>query len=142
MFRQLYEWIQNIAVYLIVVSAVMHAIPEKGYEKYIRFFSGLVLILLLTAPLLNLTGMAEEFARLYAGREYDMDRREIERAEEMLQDADLLEFVPEEAAEWTEPEEPGGDGTESAEKEEKEESGDRIEVGEIRIGEDEDQELD
>lgn len=40
MFRQLYDWIQNIAVYLILVSAVMHAIPGKDYEKYIRFFRG------------------------------------------------------------------------------------------------------
>ena len=32
MFRQLYDWIQNIAVYLIVVSAVMHAVPGKPYR--------------------------------------------------------------------------------------------------------------
>lgn len=75
MFRQLYDWIQNIAVYLILVSAVMHAIPGKDYEKYIRFFSGLILILLLFTPLLNLTGMAEEFTSLYKSREYEMERR-------------------------------------------------------------------
>ena len=82
MFRDLYDWIQNIAVYLILVSAVMHAIPGKDYEKYIRFFSGLILILLLFTPLLNLTGMAEEFTSLYKSREYEMDRKEIEDAEE------------------------------------------------------------
>ena len=56
MLEELYGWIQNIAVYLIVTSAIMHAIPGKEYEKYVRFFSGLVLILLLFTPLLKLTG--------------------------------------------------------------------------------------
>ena len=122
MFRQLYDWIQNIAVYLIFVSAVMHAIPGKDYEKYIRFFSGLILILLLFTPLLNLTGMAEEFTSLYKSREYEMDRKEIEDAEEMFRNADLLDFVPEEYRGYME-------------NEEDEENGGRIEVEEIRIGE-------
>ena len=63
MLQQLYGWIQNIAVYLIVAAAVMHAIPGKDYGKYVRFFSGLVLILLLFTPVLNLTGMVERFTR-------------------------------------------------------------------------------
>lgn len=55
------EWIQNIAVYLIISAAILHAVPENGYRKYIRFFSGLVLILLLADPLLEFTGMARRF---------------------------------------------------------------------------------
>lgn len=137
MFRQLYDWIQNIAVYLILVSAVLHAIPGKDYEKYIRFFSGLILILLLFTPLLNLTGMADEFARLYRSQEYEMDRREIENAEEMFQDADLLDFVPEEYRGAAGAGAETGAAEESAEEdgEGAQEGGDRIEVGEIRIGE-------
>lgn len=137
MFRQLYDWIQNIAVYLILVSAVMHAIPGKDYEKYIRFFSGLILILLLFTPLLNLTGMADEFARLYRSQEYEMDRREIENAEEMFRDADLLDFVPEEYRGAAGAGAETGAAEESAEEdgEGAQEGGDRIEVGEIRIGE-------
>lgn len=137
MFRQLYDWIQNIAVYLIVVSAVMHAVPGKEYEKYIRFFSGLILILLLFMPLMNLTGIADEFVSLYKSQEYEMNRREIENAEEMIRDADILDFVPEEYR--------GASGSEDARMEggssgtaEAEESGERIEVGEIRIGEEQD----
>ena len=137
MFRQLYDWIQNIAVYLIVVSAVMHAVPGKEYEKYIRFFSGLILILLLFMPLMNLTGIADEFVSLYKSQEYEMNRREIENAEEMIRDADILDFVPEEYRGASSSEdagmECGSSGTAEAE-----ESGDRIEVGEIRIGEEQD----
>lgn len=137
MFRQLYDWIQNIAVYLIVVSAVMHAVPGKEYEKYIRFFSGLILILLLFMPLMNLTGIADEFVSLYKSQEYEMNRREIENAEEMIRDADILDFVPEEYRGASGSEDAGTEGGSSGTAE-AEESGDRIEVGEIRIGEEQD----
>ena len=42
MLEEVYKWIQNIAVYLVVVTAMLHAVPGKDYERYIRFFSGLV----------------------------------------------------------------------------------------------------
>ena len=42
MFDYIYEWIQNIAFYLVLVTAVLHAVPNKDYKKYIRFFTGRV----------------------------------------------------------------------------------------------------
>lgn len=121
MLQQLYGWIQNIAVYLIVAAAVMHAIPGKDYGKYVRFFSGLVLILLLFTPVLNLTGMVERFREIYQSTQYEMDRREIEEARERLEEADILDFLPEEYS--------------GMESEETEESESLIEVEEIRVGE-------
>ena len=52
-----YQWLQDLAVYLILVSAILQALPQESYQKYIRFFSGLVLIILLMTPLLRLTDM-------------------------------------------------------------------------------------
>ena len=37
------QWIQKIISMLLVMSAVLQVIPGKDYEKYIRFFCGLVL---------------------------------------------------------------------------------------------------
>lgn len=123
MLEELYGWIQNIAVYLIVTSAIMHAIPGKEYEKYVRFFSGLVLILLLFTPLLKLTGKEGVFQNIYRSSEYELDRKAIEEAEQWFEDESFLEFLPEEYT--------GGqrayDGEEGQEG--------SIEVEEIRIGE-------
>ncbi len=123
MLEELYRWILNISVYLIVTAAVMHAIPEKEYEKYVRFFSGLVLILLLFTPLLKLTGKENGFRNAYLSNEDELDRAAIEEAEEWFEDESFLEFLPEEYT--------GGqrayDGEEGQEE--------RIEVEEIRIGE-------
>ena len=123
MLEELYRWILNISVYLIVTAAVMHAIPGKEYEKYVRFFSGLVLILLLFTPLLKLTGKENGFRNAYLSNEDELDRAAIEEAEEWFEDESFLEFLPEEYT--------GGqrayDGEEGREE--------RIEVEKIRIGE-------
>lgn len=122
MLQQLYGWIQNIAVYLIVAAAVMHAIPGKDYGKYVRFFSGLVLILLLFTPVLNLAGMGETFRELYQDSRHELERHETEEARKRLEEADILDFIPEEYS-----------GMDSGEV--TEENGGSIEVEEIRVGE-------
>lgn len=120
---KIYEWIQNVSVYLIMVTAVMHIIPGKDYRKYVRFFSGLILILLIFSPVMKLTGLKEEFEDLYRSKEYEMERKEIEQAAEIYGVIDLNDFLPENAAGG------GEDGTDSG-------SGkNRVEVEEIRIGE-------
>ncbi|MCI9215693.1 stage III sporulation protein AF [Lachnospiraceae bacterium 42-17] len=65
MFDYLYEWIQNIAFYLVLVTAVLHAVPNKAYKKYVRFFTGLVLILMIITPVLRLFGTEAEVMDLY-----------------------------------------------------------------------------
>ena len=92
MLKEIYGWIQNISVYLIVTAAVMHAVPGKEYEKYVRFFSGLVLILLLFTPVLRLAGKEESFYGMYQSREYELDKRAIEEAQEWFTDGEILEF--------------------------------------------------
>ena len=123
MLEEIYSWIQNISVYLIVTAAVMHAIPGKEYEKYVRFFSGLVLILLLFAPLLKLTGKETDFQSAYQSNEYELDREAVKEAEEWFEDESFLEFLPEEYT----------GGQRAYDGEEGQEGG--IEVEEIRIGE-------
>lgn len=124
MLDQICEWFRNIAVFLVVITAVMHAVPGKDYVKYIRFFSGLILILLLFTPVLKLFGMENRFRELYSGAEYEMRRREIQKAEEIYEEAGLADILTEQV-----PASDGsaGDGTQEVEN--------RIEVGEIEIGE-------
>ena len=57
MFEGLYQWLQNISFYLILVNAVTYILPANSYRKYIRFFTGLVLIMMILTPMLNLFGI-------------------------------------------------------------------------------------
>ena len=117
MFEQIYEWIRMISVCLVVMTALMHAVPGKDYGKYIRFFTGIVLIILLITPALKFFGMEQQFRTLWSGKEYEQNRREIEEAQELYEKFGLADVPVREI--------PGGNGTEEV----------RIEVGEITVGE-------
>lgn len=149
MIEAIYTWMKNIVFYLVIVTAVLEVLPGTTYQKYIRFFTGLVLMLLLLTPFLSLTGTGEAFAELYHGYEYEQYQIELREQEEYFQDLDLLDFLPEEyvvteRGEVTADVQGGGQAAESTVQE----NGDpdaqytssgiavnEIEVEEIRIGE-------
>ena len=54
MFEGIYEWLKDLAYYVILVTALFHMIPGEVWGKYIRFFTGLVMVVLLLSPLLQL----------------------------------------------------------------------------------------
>ena len=83
MFAYLYEWIRNVAFYLVLVTALLHVLPRSGYQKYIRFFTGLVLILLVLAPVLKLYQMEEELRDAYRDDSWLEQLEEIEGVEEI-----------------------------------------------------------
>lgn len=49
--EELFEWIRNITYYLIFITVAMNLLPDKKYEKYLKFFAGMVLILLVLKPI-------------------------------------------------------------------------------------------
>ncbi len=55
----IYEWIENLAFYMVIVAVGIQMIPDENYKKYIRFFAGMILILLLVEPIVRIFGMNE-----------------------------------------------------------------------------------
>lgn len=96
MIEAIYTWMKNIVFYLVIITAVLEVLPGMAYQKYIRFFTGLVLMMLLLTPFLSLTEAGEIFPDLYHGYEYEQYKRELQEQEEYFQDLDLLDFLPEE----------------------------------------------
>ena len=79
MFDYLYEWLQNLSFYLILVTAVTYVLPSNTYRKYIRFFTGLVLILMILMPVCNLFGIKElEMENLYSEFEAEYEKNKSE----------------------------------------------------------------
>lgn len=54
MTQTIYQWVRNLAVYYIVLTAVIQVLPGRAYGRYIRYFMGVLLILIMTSPLLGL----------------------------------------------------------------------------------------
>ena len=75
MLNYIYDWIENIVFYLVVLVAVMQMIPQNSYQKYIRFFAGMILILMLAGPIIKMFGMTD-----FQSIEYQSTLQEIEDA--------------------------------------------------------------
>lgn len=96
MLDYLYEWIQTLAFFLVIVTAVLQVIPGTGYKKYVQFFSGMVMILLMLTPVLKLVGMENHFYELYHSKEYELSKDEIEEQQKYFEDQDIIDFLPDE----------------------------------------------
>lgn len=73
MLDYIYKWIENIAFYLVIIVAVIQMTPGKNYKKYIQFFAGLILILMMAGPILKIFNMEG-----YQHNEYKKKLEEIE----------------------------------------------------------------
>lgn len=147
MFGQIYQWMQNLAFYMVMVTAVMHVVPNPEYRRYIRFFTGLVLVIMLVTPVFKFLDMGDFWQDLYHSREYQEQVKKMEEAVGSLKEIDIGEYYeenrPGDMADMEEETKSGG-GMPAEEMERSEsakenggmrtEGGDEIGVEEIRIG--------
>ena len=124
MFEYLYQWMENLAFYMVMITAVMHIIPDKGYQRYLRFFTGLVLIIMLSAPIVKLLGMESSWENLYENDEYLTQIEKIENSTDYLETINPEEYLNEVQKEYQD----------DNENEEGSEENMEIDVEEIRIG--------
>ena len=81
----LYGWIQDIAFYTLLMVVVLHVLPEKNQRKYLQFFMGVVLIILVMSPILQFTGLEQRLDETYAYHTYDRELQEFLRRQEEIE---------------------------------------------------------
>ena len=53
----IYSWIQNVACFFILLTAVMNFLPDNSYKKYVQFYMGMLWILVILSPVFRFTGL-------------------------------------------------------------------------------------
>ena len=84
MAESIYSWIQNLACFFILASAVVHFLPENSYKKYVQFYMGLLLILVILSPAFQFTGLEEEIDSFV--KEFQDSRTDREEWQKKAQD--------------------------------------------------------
>ena len=132
----LFGWVRNIVYFSILMTVVLHVLPEKGQRKYLQFFMGIILILLAASPLLSAFGLENILDETYARQTYDRELQEFSKRQEKIENAyreraerSVEEIEKESRQEAQSAKTEGTDGEERAEPEE----GDNIGISEIRI---------
>lgn len=75
---ELYQWMKSLAFFHVLTTAILHILPDKRYEQYIRLFLGLLLVLLICTPVFAIVGKSEE---LLAGFRENYGKEEQARIE-------------------------------------------------------------
>ena len=57
---ELYQWMKSLAFFHVLTTALLHILPDKRYEQYIRLFMGLLLVLLICTPIFAVVGKSEK----------------------------------------------------------------------------------
>ena len=78
----IYGWVKNLVCFYIFLTVILRLLPQSHYQKYVRFFSGMLLMILVFSPVLSLLG--KEGALLQkisqAGFFQDMDNLKMDTA--------------------------------------------------------------
>ncbi len=61
----IYEWVKTIAFYYIFASIILNALPDTKYQTYVKFFLGMLLIVIMIRPLLELLQLADTLDEQY-----------------------------------------------------------------------------
>jgi len=56
---EIYEWVRNIVIYLILNTIIMNLLGNSNYKKYVSIVSGMILLLIVISPFLNLLKLDE-----------------------------------------------------------------------------------
>lgn len=50
----IYSWIKCLAIFYILLTMLIHLVPTGKYQRYVRFFMGLLLMVMLITPMLSI----------------------------------------------------------------------------------------
>lgn len=78
--EELYQWMKNLAVLYILFTAVLHLVPDKKYERYVRSFMGLLLIYMFCTPVMAVLGKSSELIE-YFNKNYQQEKSFMEQEE-------------------------------------------------------------
>lgn len=75
----IYRWVQNITYYMIFITAAANLLADSKYEKYLRFFGGIVLVLLVVQPLTGSLRLEERLTYLFQSFTFKQDSADFEK---------------------------------------------------------------
>lgn len=92
--KVVFEWIEQIAFYSVLMVLVNHLLPAGEQKKYVRFFMGLVFLLVVFAPILRITGQEAKIYRRYMEHSYQQEWKSFQ-ADQGRMERDLEHYIQE-----------------------------------------------
>lgn len=81
------NWVKEFLILYLLLTILMHLTAADQYKKYLRFFSGIILVLMLLSPVMRLLGNDGRLETLISGEIF------WEQLDSIRQDTQKLEFL-------------------------------------------------
>ncbi len=89
----IYEWIKNFSFSVVIFSAFLNMVASEEYKKYIRFYTGMVMILMLCTPIINLLGMERWWDLEYHRNKYELELEELQIKADYFNEVELNDYI-------------------------------------------------
>jgi len=73
----IYSWVKNIAFCLIITSIVLNVLPDNNYKKYVKVFTGILLVIVIISPLDIFGNITLNIGRLFDTISIESDVKEL-----------------------------------------------------------------
>lgn len=93
MLDYIFGWIKDIVFYLILLTMVMHLLPNKQYHKYVKLFAGMLLVIIVISPMTQLLNWDHIFDFHYMEKSYEQEVSGMTEEIKQLQSVQQDEFM-------------------------------------------------
>lgn len=94
--EEIYSWIKNILIFMIINTIIMNLLGNKSYKKYVSIVSGMVLVLIVISPVMKLMKLEGNLDYYLQANEFAIEtsdfKNDLNRMEEEQRDAIFAEY--------------------------------------------------
>lgn len=83
----IYDWIKNIVMFLILAKILEYLIPNGNMKKYVKLFTGVLLMLIILNPVIKYSGLSNKLNYNIIMRDFELKTPSVE--EQINQNKDL-----------------------------------------------------
>lgn len=80
------DYVKGFLTLFLLIKVLVHFIPKNGFEKYIAFFSGAILVIGLLYPLLQLAGQETSILEKLEYEQWESGLLEVSQEAEILEE--------------------------------------------------------
>jgi len=93
---EIYEWIKNIVIYMILNTVIMNLLGNSSYKKYVSIVSGMILVLIVISPLIKFLNIEEQLDYFFDSNRFVIEASDFENSlvqmEEQQRDEIFTEY--------------------------------------------------
>lgn len=82
----IYSWIKNIVIYMILSSIISNLIGNSSYKKYVGVVSGMLLVLIIIAPITSLLNIDEKIDFLFDLNQFAIETSEFKSSLDIMEE--------------------------------------------------------